>query len=100
MGLEKMRAAERYGSLSWFFFNHLLLFVLLGAVCDGGLISIPGQIYCLIICPYVIGRFIVNRIKNKTWPKFKPVQQTGLNLLPVWGLPIFVIMFHLGQSLK
>lgn len=91
---------EVYRLLQWMFVIHVVLFVLMGSLCDCGELSIPGMQYCLLICPYVIGRFGIYRINNRTWPTLTFEQHMGLKHLPLWGLPLFVIMFHSGQALK
>jgi len=77
---------------------HIILLFLFSLLIDGGEISVPGSAYCLTFLLYFGFRFILAKFKG--YPILSRLQVIALLLMPLYGLGLFVFIFHLVQRIK
>ncbi len=77
---------------------HFIMLIFFSLLPDGGYISFPGAVYCLIIMAYFVGRIAIGKIKG--FPVLSKMQMYLLLFLPIYGSVSFVFYFHFIQSLK
>ena len=77
---------------------HVLYLPFLSLLLDGGVISIPGSLYGVLVLLYFAVRFAVAKLRG--WPILTRAQAIALLLLPGYGLAIFIALFHLAQRIR
>ncbi|MBP7276401.1 MAG: hypothetical protein KBA51_09390 [Kiritimatiellae bacterium] len=77
---------------------HVILLILLSLLMDGGVISIPGSVYCLTVMLYITVRFVIARFNG--YPILTKAQAIGLLLLPAYGPALVITLIHWVQHLR
>ena len=80
-----------------FFVIHIILFLFLAVMMDGGFITAPASYYFFVFLPYFVIRVLFQTIRNRTL-KISENEQNILILLPIFGIGIIFISYHLALS--
>ena len=77
---------------------HILLFFLFGLLLDGGVVSVPGCIYCITVIAYLLVRFTIAQVRG--YPILTKFQAVALLLLPAYGPVLVITLFLWAQRMR
>jgi len=77
---------------------HIAFLPFFALLLDGGVISIPGSLYCITAILYFAVQF--GLVRATGWPILTRLQVVALLLLPAYGLAVFVALFYLSQRIR
>jgi hypothetical protein len=67
-------------------------------LCDGGELSTPISIYCMIVIGYLAVRMTIAQYMG--FPQLSPFQRIVFVLLPFWGPLLALYLIHGTQAIR